>query len=467
MALFVLCALPVLVLTALLTPPGQSPDEPTHVARAEGLLHGAVLGARAQEPDPDISGTKLLAGVRVNQSLIAGSFGVTTPVDGRPVVTEQDFQAMLAQPPQPQRVFVNIPNTVTYFPATYVPAALGLAAGALFAGGKPFFCIMLARFGMAAAYLALGLLALRIAAYGEALLLAVLLMPMSLFLAGTVNQDGVLIALATVAGAALTRETAGYRALGLVALTLALMAKPPYLPLLALFLLPLSPPGLLTRLRNVALAALPVLLWAALISAFIVVPFYKPPYYAGPLFAGDHSTLLDHTDAVANLHILLAQPQRLFTLPWHTLGLWGVVWLGEMVGVLGLLQISMPVGYYVLWSVAIGGAVAGLLCSGRPVAYAARQQAAHLLWVVGLIAVNAWLIMLTFYLDWSNVGIDYIDGIQGRYLLPFIPFLAVAVPSLMPRLRLAPLLPAVPVVLLGLFDIGYIPMRLVQTYYMH
>jgi hypothetical protein len=44
MALFLLCALPVTVFTALITPPGQSPDEETHFARALGLLHGAVLG---------------------------------------------------------------------------------------------------------------------------------------------------------------------------------------------------------------------------------------------------------------------------------------------------------------------------------------------------------------------------------------------------------------------------------------
>ena len=39
---FVICALPVCFSTALLTPPGQSPDEPAHIVRAEGLLRGAI-----------------------------------------------------------------------------------------------------------------------------------------------------------------------------------------------------------------------------------------------------------------------------------------------------------------------------------------------------------------------------------------------------------------------------------------
>jgi len=467
MALFLLCALPVTVLTALITPPGQSPDEPAHVARAAGLLHGAVLGVRQPGLCAYSGRGKMLSGVKVNQGLFVAAFGVTTQVGGHPVVTADDFLAMRAQPPQPGHVFASIPNTVTYFPLTYIPATLGLSLGLLLAGGKPFICIMLARFAMLFAYLALGLLALRLAAYGEALLLTVLLLPMSLFLAGTVNQDGVLIGLACLAGAALTRGTQGMRWLGLAMLVLLLLAKPPYMPLLGVLLLPLFAPGFFWRLRDVVLAALPVLLWAGLISALVVVPFGKPPYHPGPLFAGDRSVLLDHTDPAANLHILLAQPSRFLTLPWDTLHQWAAGKLDEMIGVLGLLQISMPFGYYVLWSIAIGVALAGLLFSGRPGVLSGRTQVVNLVWTSGLLAANVWLLFVMFYLSWTNVGLDFVDGVQGRYFLPLLPFLLFAIPSLRPRAKLPPLLPALPVVLLGLYDIGYIPLRLLNTYYLH
>jgi hypothetical protein len=467
MALFVLCALPVTVLTALMTPPGQSPDEPAHIARAAGLLHGAVLGVRKPATDPNTGQTEMLSGVKVNLGLLSAAFGMTTQVNGRPVVTADDFLAMRQQPPQPERVFANIPNTVTYFPLTYVPATLGLALGQLVAGGKPFVCIILARFGMLTAYLALGLLALRVAAYGEALLLAVLLLPMSLFLAGTVNQDGVLIGLACLAGAALTRGKQGMRRFGLVTLVLLVLAKPPYLPLLGVFLLPLFAPGFFWRLRDVVLAALPVLFWTALVSALVVVPFGKPPYHPGPLFVGDHTILLDHTDPAANLHILLAQPMRFITLPWDTLHQWAGGKLAEMIGVLGLLQISMPFGYYILWSAAIGVALAGLLFTGRPGVPSGGAQVVGLVWTIGLLAANVWLLFVMFYLDWTNVGLDFVDGVQGRYFLPLLPFLLFAIPSLRLRAKLPPLLPAIPVALLGVYDIGYIPLRLLNTYYLH
>lgn len=467
MALFLLCALPVTVLTALITPPGQSPDEPAHVARAAGLLHGAVLGVRVPLTDPNTGQVEMLSGVEVNQGLLHAAFGSTTQINGHPVVTADDFLTMRAQPPQQGRIFTNIPNTVTYFPLTYVPATLGLVLGGLVAGGKPFACIILARFGMLAAYLALGLLALRIAAYGEALLLAVLLLPMSLFLAGTVNQDGVLIGLACLAAAALTRGTQGMRWFGLAMLVGLLLSKPPYLPLLGMFLLPLFAPGFIWRLRDTVLAALPVLLWAGLISALVVVTFGKPPYHPGPLFAGDRSVLLDHTDPAVNLHILLAQPSRFITLPWDTLHQWAASKLAEMIGVLGLLQIVMPFDYYVLWCAAGGVALAGLLFSGRPGAPSGGVQAVSLIWTTGLLAANIWLLLVMFYLNWTNVGLDFVDGVQGRYFLPLLPFLLFAIPSLRPRGKLPPLLPALPVALLGLYDIGYIPLRLLNTYYLH
>jgi hypothetical protein len=466
-ALFLLCALPVTILTALMTPPGQSPDEPAHIARAAGLLHGAVMGVRKPVTDTNTGQTEMLSGVQVSQGILNAAFGTTTQVNGHPVITADDFLEMSAQPPQPERVFVNIPNTVTYFPLTYVPATLGLALGQLVAGGKPLTCIILARFGMLAAYLALGGMALCVAAYGEALLLAVLLLPMSLFLAGTVNQDGVLIGLACLAGAALTRGTQGMRWFGLAVLVVLLLSKPPYLPLLGVFLLPLFAPGFLWRLRDVMLAALPVLLWTALISALVVVPFGKPPYHPGPLFLGDHTMLLDHTDPAANLHILLAQPMRFITLPWDTLHQWAGSKLAEMIGVLGLLQIAMPFGYYILWCVAGGAALGGLLFTGRPGMPSGGTQAVSLVWTAGLLVVNVWLLFVMFYLNWSDVGLDFVDGVQGRYFLPFLPFLLFAIPSLRPRAKLPPLLPAIPVALLGLYDIGYIPLRLLTTYYLH
>ena len=159
--------------------------------------------------------------------------------------------------------------------------ALGLAVKA-----PPFLCFLLARLFMLAAFLALGALALWVTAFGEAALLVVLIMPMTLFLAGTMNEDGVLIAAVCLACAAMTRNTPGFRLLGWTLFMLFLGAKPPYILMLGAFLLPLSGPGFSRRLREVAIACVPVLIWVVVITVFVMVPFGKGEYQPGPLIPG-------------------------------------------------------------------------------------------------------------------------------------------------------------------------------------
>ncbi len=462
MALFVFCAVPVLALTVLLTPPGKSPDEPAHFARALGLLHGAVLAVRQPGTDILTGKTEMQAGVKVNIGLYDIGAGVTTPIGGRSVLTQDNAARLRGFAPIHQKRFVNIPNTATYFPTAYVPAALGVALGRA-VHTTPYGCFLLARFGMALSYLALGLLALCLAAFGEAALLAILLLPMSLFLAGTVNQDGQLIALACLACAALTR---GARGLGLVAFIVFLCAKPPYAAMLGVFLLPLFGPGFWHRVRQVALALVPVVLWVAYIVRFVVVPFSKAPYHPGPLYTGPVQ-LMSHTNSATNLHILLAAPSRFFTLPARELLHAGGWRLHEMVGVLGTLQIVFSSSFYNAWFVALALTLVGLLFTARPAATPPKAAAVNVAIVLGLIVLTCWLILIMFYLDWTNVGEAYIAGMQGRYWLPLLPFLLFAVPGLGPRLALPPALLALPVVLMGIYDIGYIPLKLVWYFYLH
>ena len=49
--LFLICALSTGVRLALVTPMGQVADEPAHIARADGLLYGQILGHRRTVTD--------------------------------------------------------------------------------------------------------------------------------------------------------------------------------------------------------------------------------------------------------------------------------------------------------------------------------------------------------------------------------------------------------------------------------
>jgi uncharacterized membrane protein len=465
-ALFVFCAFPTGLMMSLITPPGQSPDEPTHLARAEGLLRGVILGVRKADIDPVTGLKEWHTGVKVDNGILHAGFGHVTWIGPNPVVTGPDFLADRAVKTDHSTHYINLPNTATYFPAAYVPAAIGLALG-LAAHAPPYACFLLARLFMLVAYVAIGAAAIWIAAFGEGALMGVLLLPMTLFLGSTINEDGILAALSCLACAALTRGTPGYRVLGLAAFVLVLGAKPPYALMLGVFLLPLFKPGFWRRAREVMIALVPVVLWVVLITLFVVVPYGKQPYHPGPLFTGDRSMTLDHADAAANLHILLAQPSRFITLPAHTLYLWGLVIIWTAVGVLGVLQIVLPNGYCHAWEIACALALFLSFFSRRETSTPALTALVNFATVLGLLAVSYWLIMIMFYLDWTNVGEDYVDGLQGRYSLVLLPFLLFAIPGVRWRFRLPPLVPALPVVALGLYDMGYLPMKLVWNFYLH
>lgn len=168
----------------------------------------------------------------------------------------------------------------------------------------------------------LGSLALWYAAFGEAVLLTILLLPMTLFLAGSVSQDAIAVAITCFACALLSRNSRASWLAGLLVFLPVLLAKPPYILLLAIFLLPLSRADFGWKLRYLFLGCVPVLVWVGLVTAFVSVPYPVPPYHPGPLFHGDAGIWLDHGDAALNFHILMAAPARLVMLPWHTEQIW-------------------------------------------------------------------------------------------------------------------------------------------------
>lgn len=474
MALFLLCALPVTVLTALVTPPGQSPDEVAHYARALGLLHGAVLGVKRSDIDPLTGKPEWKTGVRVDAGDLGAALGAVTPLDNRPVETLEDWDKDEMSPQNPALIYVNLPNTATYFPAAYVPAALGVALAKYGFNDTPLHCFIMARLFMAAAFLLVGLATLYVAAFGEALLVTVLLLPMTLFLGGTLNQDGLLTAMTCLACACATRAARGARLAGLIIFALVLGAKPPYILFMGAFALPLFMPGFWRRFLDMLLVMLPVLGWIVVIALFVVVPYGKQQYFPGPLYMGPHNVPMDHANGTAQLHILLARPRLFLSLPYHSTIRFAYPDYLTLIGVLGPLQIILDQGIYNGWAFCLVFAVLGLLVTRRAEVLPPRAALVNFIAILGAIGVTYWLLQIMFYLDWTDVGLPYIDGIQGRYFLIFLPFLLFAVPhvSAVPglarvRAGLPPLLLALPSLVMGLYDVGYIPLRLVLNYYLH
>ena len=464
-ACFVLFALPVLLFLALAVPTGEVPDEVAHIVRMEGLLHGSWVGHRSTRLDT-LGNTVPDSGVTANAGLLAAGFSFSpgTPLPQR-VMTRERLQALELLPWQDQAGFVRVPNTAVYSPLFYGPGAVALGVAHV-AGAGPWQAIRVARVANAVLYVVLGVLALLLARRAQGFLFAALVLPMSLWLAASCNQDGLVIATATLAAALLTRDTmAGWWA-GAFTLAVVVMAKPLYLPLTGMvaLLLPRRSPSLPLRAAGMAAAAIPALLWFAVAQTYAVVPFVRgEAFHPGPNWFGNPEDVFGSVDPGLQLQVLLHRPSLLLTLPYSTL-LADHWMLQGVVGILGLLDILLPERLYGLWAMAL---LALCLGEGLTARRGASSGALASLLALGLLFATVLALFDGQYLSWTYTGSAVVEGMQGRYFIPLIPFVGLALPHL--RVAAAGPLRAVlrvPAVAAGAAGLVVIPALVLTTYYL-
>jgi uncharacterized membrane protein len=391
---------------ALLTPPLQSPDELRHLARALAVSEGTLGSEAIVDGAPSIRVPRSLLGLQRRLGE-----GIQLNADRR-----QDparIRRELARPASLEpRIWRPLPSL--YSPVAYLPQALGV--GAARGLGLPIVVWLYAgRVANLAAYLALCVIALRAAPAHATTLLAVALLPMTLFLAATLSADAPTNALAFAWLAAAWRAMApgpplGPRAiLGLALLAAALgLAKPGYAPLAALALaVPRQRLG--GPLRHAAVTAL--WLGAALVPAAL---------WSGYVASLRPEALVPGADPGAQLRWIAEHPAGFVRVLAGSLAELSNVWLATFVGVLGhadtwlprWLYTALPLALLAL-AVADGGAASPLRGWRRGFGLA-------------LALATAGATLSVAYLGWNPVGDGLIRGVQGRYFTPAAP-LALAV----------------------------------------
>ena len=468
--LFIVLCGPLSIVLAMNEPPGQVPDESGHAVKAYSLLSGELLGHREVVP--------LVDGRTGQQQGVDADFAIfAVSNEPSPAQLTADHWAAVHAVNWGKNSFQTIGTLAGYWPGFYLPATAGLGiAKAL--GASPFDAFMTARLFQLTTYLSLGFLALLLAQRVQVLLFCTLSVPMSLHLGASVNQDGLLIATSVLAVALLTRSGKTGEALlpirqdaarlwSAVCIAAVVLAKPPYVPIAGLLLLPLVS----FRMRDVWVGRLALVAgvlvcavgWIWITVHFVATPIVRPPAEAGPLWPGPRPAIFSGTDMAAQLQVLMAKPVRFLTLPWRTLIHHGIL-IDEGIGILGYLQIHLPNWLYLLWFWAIGSAVLAdlLWTSKRAVTLPAWQAGLPV-----LCAVATFLgIFLSQYLSWTEVGGDHIEGPQGRYFLPLIPVIAFALPSIVRSPSAALVLRMIPICAC-LADLIVVPGVVIRYFYMH
>jgi hypothetical protein len=383
-------------------PPFMGPDELAHLKRADQIASGGLIGERV-----DLGG-RVVAGGRCETSLEQADsyyepleFHPERKVDPRAAAAAGELGWGSASAPQA------FENTAVYPPFFYLPQAIAIAIGKML-GLTVVRTMLLARAANALACVLVGALAVWLAGRLWPLFFSVLLLPMSVALYSSVTQDGAMIVTAALAAALIGRSLVEGRTmsraelLGASACLLAVgIAKPPYMLLaLALLLARTERPGL--RWQAVAAVGALALGWHLLMALKVQTPIYRPDAVI---------------DAGGQARYLLHHPLAVPTVAFKTLAHGGGEYVAQTIGVLGWLDTLLPKPFY-------GAAIVVLVLAGW---LTARSSDGRVSWpLIGLLAVTAVGIFGAFYIAYTPVAAPYVEGVQGRYLLPLAAMLPLA-----------------------------------------
>ncbi len=306
-----------------------------------------------------------------------------------------------------QTIFAGFGNTAVYPPFLYVPAIAGWRLGEA-ADLTVIESLRLARLLSALCSVLLGWLALRIATAMRLPLFVLLLLPSTLFLNACCSQDALLVSVAAVATALLGRafsegRTPSPRELVVLAVLLAIiaLARPPYLAL-----------GLLLLLAPVLSGARPKRWWLQPVIAFAAV--LAATLLWRHLVAGFGLDTADEADPVRQLGFVRAHPLAAGAAVLRGTGTAAADLMRRGLYVLGWNDLLAP------WPLRATEAV--LLLLGLFPRKPAKASATALILFSCATALLG--ISLAEYVIWTPPGLATVYGVQPRYWLPVLPFLA-------------------------------------------
>jgi uncharacterized membrane protein len=378
----------------VITPPFQVPDEDAHFFRA---YQTSILNLRLERRG-DRVGAELPRCYRDTQLLFRGiTVDRTSRVNApmyKQALSMTDSSPVFSSPILP------------YPPVAYVAQAIGLFAGRS-ANAPPIVSFYLARLLNLALFLFMTTWAIRlmpVMPWGLALLT---LMPMTMFQGSSVSADAFTIGLSFLVIAFLLRcaihdqrLTARHIVFMFGGAVLLSLAKQGYSPIIFLALvIPFDRFG--TRMRKAIVIAGLFIVTAAI---GIVCLFAIRDYSVG----------LPGSNSAEQLRLILAHPlayvYKLAVSPFRSFC------IESFIGWLGWLDTRLPKWILIPYSLLL---IAVPFAEGRASNLTRRQR-----WIAGGLFVLLGSIIFTVqYLSWNAVGRKIIDGVQGRYLIPFSPLL--------------------------------------------
>lgn len=308
--------------------------------------------------------------------------------------------------------FVEQPTTAVYTPIPYIPQALGLFIANIL-GLKAFSALMLGRILNLAVYIILTAMAIKIIPRLKNTLAFLAAFPLFVSLAASFSADAILMGLNYLFIAIMLQKlmcseknTLGVRdfIIPTVLLILIVLCKFTYWPLSFLILAFIGRELFRTKLQGIIsfllLAGIPGLMmssWNLFVMKFVGT--INPNEKINP---------------VGQLHFILGHPVEALKAFFGTFETGLSMWM-NMLNQVGWVTHLMS-GIVLI---SIVGLVMTAIFDYSEDKFKLRNFD-YLIFIL-TIASTIGLVMLSLYLTWSEVGADFISGLQGRYFLPIIP----------------------------------------------
>lgn len=317
---------------------------------------------------------------------------------------------------RPGQRFAEFPNVASYAPTLYAPGAAGLMLGER-AGLPRLEAFYAGRIVNALTALGLLVIALALLPFGRNALLATAALPTFAYQSGSLSPDAVINGIGFVGLALALRigfmgATPARSASLLIVAPLLALAKGVYLPLMAA--------GMRWPRQGQAMR-LGLILIAMVLGALAFVGWMQ---FSGGSQALYHIQSRRTGETVmtaplaAQLAIILRDPAAYLHVLTSSMIERAPVYALQIVGRFGWNAILLPLLAYPLATLMLGAGVA----SGAGARFGIGQR----LWWLAVVAGGVLLIETAMYLTGTPLGADYIQGTQGRYFLPILPLVLLA-----------------------------------------
>jgi uncharacterized membrane protein len=400
-SVFILLASIACAFLVLVTPPFQAPDEGTHFYRAYHISLGHL---KALDFDGLVGGL-LPEGIR---ELFATYFMKLAFHPDRKVTPAEIINGFSIKLMAHKKIIVAFPNTALYPPVPYF-----VQAGAILvtrSAELPLLAMAYsARIANATLYVIITALAIRIIPVSKWMLFVIAMSPMALFQAASISADvttycmGFLFIAYILRTALVPEINIGWRCLiAVFALSFMILScKNSYFPMILLyFIIPRSKFGSQTRYFIISAVYFTFCFICAFYWSFSVRNLLVPTPGADP--GRQFGWLLSHPSEYLSIVFFTFKAKLKF-------------YLASFIGELGWLDTNLPLSFIMFYSFAI--AAAGILNFDSEIIISKSKRFI----IGGIFALNLFTILTMLFIWWTPPGSLLIEGVQGRYFIPFSP----------------------------------------------